>query len=65
MSENAEETILYPVEEACRRLGGISRANFYRRVADGRIRVVRLGRRTFVTAGEVARVICAASSGEA
>lgn len=48
---------MYPVSEARHRLGGLSNTAFYELVKAGRLNVVKLGRRTFVTAGEIQRFV--------
>ena len=47
----------YSVADACLRLGDISRSNFYRRRAEGKIQTRKLGGRTVVMAEEVERVL--------
>ncbi len=49
--------VLYPVNEAREKLGGISRSSFYILVADGTLNIVKLGRRTFVHTDELERFI--------
>lgn len=56
--------LMYPVAEAREILGGLSPATFYRRVHDGLIRIVKDGRRSFVTATEVDRYLAARCAGE-
>jgi hypothetical protein len=42
--------MLYPIVEVRQKLGGISPTTFYQLVAAEQIRVVKIGRRSFVTA---------------
>ncbi len=51
------ERAAYPLDEAGRLLGGISRGTFYNLAARGEIRLVKLGRRTLVPADEIRRLI--------
>jgi hypothetical protein len=51
---------LYPLNEARERLGGASNASLYRWAKQGKIRLVKLGGRTFVSAAEIARLAGAA-----
>ena len=48
--------LLYPVDEAREALGDISRAFFYEMVKDGRIRLTKIGKRSFVSDPELKRV---------
>lgn len=48
---------LYSIPEALRLLGSMGRTWFYAEVAAGRIRVVKLGKRSLVPGSEVARII--------
>lgn len=52
----ATSRTLYPVKEAREQLGGISHTGFYGLVAKGQIHLVKLGRRSFVTADEIRRI---------
>ena len=47
--------LLHPVDEAREALGGISRAFFYEMVNDGRIRLTKIGKRSFVSDPELKR----------
>lgn len=49
--------VLYPVGEACALLGGIGPATAYRWSKSGRLRLTRLGGRTFVAAAEIERLV--------
>ncbi len=55
--EHFPDRPLHPIREACELLGGISHAGFYNLVGRGLIRVVKLGRRSFVTSGEIENVV--------
>lgn len=46
---------LYPVPETRTLLGGISHQKFYDLVNDGSLRIVKIGRRTFVAGEEIKR----------
>ena len=48
--------LLHPVNEARQALGGISRWTFYEMVKDGRIRLTKIGKRSFVSDPELKRV---------
>ena len=48
---------LNPVRDTMELLGGVSRSKFYRMVKDGDIKLIRLGRRSFVSAGEIERLV--------
>ncbi len=48
--------LLHPVPEARELLGGISHTYFYELVREGRIKLTKLGRRSFVTDRELERV---------
>jgi excisionase family DNA binding protein len=48
---------LHTVEKTLELLGGISRSTFYRMVAAGKIRTVRLGHRTMVSRGALSELL--------
>lgn len=48
--------ILYSMQEAAAALGGISHWTLRKHAGEGRIKVVRLGRRVFVDAEELERI---------
>lgn len=48
--------MLYSVRETRELLGGISHTTFYALVGAGQIQLVKLGRRSFVAAGELQRI---------
>jgi excisionase family DNA binding protein len=50
------ERAAYPLDEAGRLLGGISRGTFYNMRDRGEIRLVKLGRRTLVPRSEIERL---------
>ena len=52
-SPNIPDRVLYPVNEAREKLGGISRTMFYDLVRNGFIGIIKVGRRTFVHADEI------------
>ena len=64
MSTEAQTRNLYPVGEAQAKLGDISHTTFYELVKAGRIRTVKLGRRTFVTADEIDRFAASLTGGD-
>ena len=54
--------LLYPLPEAREKLGGISHSNFYNLVADGAIRLTKIGRRSFVSADELEAFVARCTS---
>ena len=48
--------LLHPVDEARDLLGGIGRTHFYSLVKSGRLNVVKIGKRTFVSDAELHRI---------
>ena len=50
-----DDQLLYTIEDACKRLGGISRSNFYNLVNTGQLRSVKVGRRRYLTDTEMRR----------
>ncbi len=50
------ERALYPLPEASRLVGGISRGTWYNLEARGEVRLVRIGSRVFVPASEIRRL---------
>ena len=48
--------LLHPVDEARELLGGIGRTHFYSLVKSGRLNVVKIGKRTFVSDTELRRI---------
>lgn len=48
---------LYPIPEVRQRLGGISHTSFYEIVKRCEIKIVKIGRRSFVTAAEIGRYV--------
>lgn len=55
--EESQELMLHPLPEARRRLGDISGATLYRWAAQGKVRLTKLGGRTFMSSAEIARII--------
>ena len=55
VSEQSVQRLLHPVNDAREALGGISRATFYEMVKDGRIRLTKIGKRSFVSDPELKR----------
>lgn len=55
--DNIPRRELYPIPEARQLLGGLSHAGFYSRVRDGQITLVHLGRRSYVSAATIARIV--------
>ena len=47
---------MYPIPEAREQLGGISHTKFYELVGEGKVRLIKLGRRSFVSAEEIRRI---------
>ncbi len=50
------ERAAYPLDEASRLAGGISRGTWYNLEARGQVRLVRIGRRVLVPASEIERL---------
>lgn len=55
-SAQAPVRALYPIGEARRLLGGISAATVYRLAAGGKIKITKVGDRSFISAAEIARL---------
>lgn len=53
---SAPQREIYPIDEACTKLGNVSRASIYRWAAQGKIRLVKIGGRTFISGAEIARL---------
>jgi hypothetical protein len=53
LADWAPERMLYPISEVRQKLGGISQTTFYQLVADEQIAVVKIGRRSFVSAADL------------
>jgi excisionase family DNA binding protein len=49
---------LYPIEEARYLLGGMGRSTLYAAVKRGEIKIVKLGRRSYISATEIDRLAC-------
>jgi hypothetical protein len=47
---------LYPIKEARSLLGSISTATIYRLAAKGKIKITKVGDRSFISAAEIARL---------
>lgn len=47
------ERLIYPLPEARVKLGGISHSGLYNLVANGAIRITKIGRRSYITADEL------------
>jgi excisionase family DNA binding protein len=45
--------LLHNIDQACALLGGMSRATLYRLAASGRIRMVKVGRRSYIVDDEL------------
>jgi hypothetical protein len=50
------ERVAYPLDEASKLAGGISRGTWYNLEARGEVRLVRIGRRVLVPASEIRRL---------
>ncbi len=59
------QQLLYSIPEACALLGDIGRTLFYDIVAAGQLKLVKIGRRSFVTDGELRRYAASLSDEEA
>ena len=55
--------LLIPIKEGRRLLGGIGNSKFYEEVAIGRLKLVKMGRRSFLTPGEIRRYVAALQEG--
>ncbi len=53
----SEKRLLHPIPEARELLGGISHTKFYDLVRLGKIRLTKIGRRSFVTHAELERFV--------
>lgn len=62
MPTTSPDRDLYPLPEAAERLGGISRSLIYKMIEAGEIHTVRLGRRVFIAADEITRIVNGAAS---
>ena len=51
--------LLIPVKECRRQLGGIGNTKFYEEVAAGRLKLIKMGRRSFATPAELKRYVVA------
>ncbi len=56
-NDTIPDRLLYPVPEAREKLGGISHSFFYDLVAQGVIRLTKIGKRSFVTGDELDAVV--------
>ncbi len=54
--ERKSERYLYPLDEASKRLGGISKPTLYRWAQEGKLKFTRLGGRTFIADAEIVRL---------
>ena len=54
--EAAPRRLIYPIPEARQLLGGIGHTKFYDEVKAGRIRLVKIGKRSFVSYTELKRI---------
>lgn len=59
-AEPIPERLLYPIPEARVKLGAIGNTHFYSLVKQGKIKLVKLGKRSFVSDAEIRRVAEAA-----
>ena len=58
------QRLLLTVRDARSCLGNISHSRFYELIRDGQIRIVKIGRRTYITAAELARFVDSLTNGE-
>lgn len=49
--------LLHPIPEAADVLGGMSRSTLYERIAEGDIKSVKVGRRTYIAHDELVRYV--------
>jgi hypothetical protein len=59
------ERTLYQVKEARQLWGGMAQSTFYRFVTEQQIRLVKIGRRTYVPHDEIMRITRGARGGDA
>jgi len=64
VSTETQTRNLFPVGETRAKLGDISHTTFYELKKSGRIRTVKIGRRTFVTAEEIDRFVASLTGGD-
>ncbi len=55
----SSEPLLIPIKESRRLLGGIGHSKFYEEVAAGRLRLIKMGRRSFLSPDEIRRYVAA------
>ena len=55
--------LLIPVKECRRQLGNIGNTKFYEEVAAGRLKLIKMGRRSFATPAELKRYVAALQEG--
>lgn len=56
---------LYPLPEARKKLGGLSHSKLYELVKKGDLRLVKIGRRSYLTREEIRRFVASLSSSAA
>ena len=56
-----QQRSLYPIPEAQEQLGGLSRSKLYQLVKSGRLKLVKIGRRSFVTRDEITQFVASLS----
>ncbi len=56
---SSDEPLLLPIKECRRRLGDIGNSFFYKEVAAGRFKLLKVGRRSFGTPAECKRYVAA------
>lgn len=54
---STSEALAYSIPEAARHLGNISRAHIFKLIAAGKLRTVKLGRRTLIPRSEIIRLL--------
>lgn len=59
----ASEPLLYSLEEVSSQLGGLGRTMIFKLIKEGRLRVTRIGRRTFVSRKELYDFVNSTESG--
>ena len=57
MNISSSDKLLYPIPEARAVLGNIGHSKFYEIVASGQLKLVKIGRRSFVTPDELRRYV--------
>ena len=63
VGHNLPRRDLHPIDELCELLGGISRTTLYQIVKEGRLKLVKIGSRSFATDEEKNRYLASLKQG--